>query len=104
MRVFEERVRSAAKVPAKQEVLNVYGNSNEGDMSAGLTRDGPAASDYVGRVEAARDVRRVAQRPGASSSRTPAFSSRWTRVCFCGQVVEDGQQVASRVAGRASRS
>ena len=94
MRVFEERVRSAAKVPAKQEVLNVYGNSNEGDMSAGLTRDGPAASDYVGRVEAGAmyDAWRAA---GRNSSRTPAFSSRWTRVCFCGQVVEQGQQVAS---------
>ncbi|HEX5908954.1 MAG TPA: neutral/alkaline non-lysosomal ceramidase N-terminal domain-containing protein, partial [Thermoleophilaceae bacterium] len=95
MRVFEERVRSAAKVPARQEVLNVYGNSNEGDMSAGLTRDGPAASDYVGRVEAAAmyDAWRAA---GRKSSRTPAFSSRWTRVCFCGQVVEQGQQVASQ--------
>ncbi len=94
MRVFEQRVRSEAKVPAKQEVLNVYGNSNEGDMSAGLTRDGPAASDFVGRVEAAamykawRDARR-------RTSRYPAFSSRWTRVCFCGQTVEEGQQVAS---------
>jgi len=94
MRVFEQRVRSEAKVPAKQEVLNVYGNSNEGDMSAGLNRHGPAASDFVGREEAAamyrawRDARR-------RTSRYPAFSSRWTRVCFCGQTVEEGQQVAS---------
>ena len=94
MRVFEQKVRTDAKVPAKQEVLNVYGNSNEGDMSAGLGRDGPAASDYVGRVEA--DAMYDAWRDaGRKSSRTPAFSSRWTRVCFCGQVVEQGQKVAS---------
>ena len=42
---------------ARQQVLNVYGNSNEGDQSAGLVRDGPAASDYVGRVEAAAMLR-----------------------------------------------
>ena len=94
MRVFEQRVRNAAKVPARQEVLNVYGNSNEGDMSAGLTRDGPAASDYVGRIEAA-SMYDAWRRAGRNSSRTPAFSSRWTRVCFCGQVVEEGQTVAS---------
>ena len=94
MRVFEQRVRSEGKVPARQEVLNVYGNSNEGDMSAGLTRSGPAASDFVGRTEAAAMYRawRNARR---NSSRYPAFSSRWTRVCFCGQTVEEGQQVAS---------
>ena len=94
MRVFEQKVRSEAKVPAKQEVLNVYGNSNEGDMSAGLSRDGPAASDFVGREEAAAMYKawRNARR---RTSRYPAFSSRWTRVCFCGQTVEEGQQVAS---------
>ena len=95
MRVFEETVRKATKVPPKQEVLNVYGNSNEGDMSAGLTRDGPAASDYVGRVEAGA-MYDAWRRAGRNSSRTPAFSSRWTRVCFCGQAVENGQNVASQ--------
>ena len=53
MRVFEAaRAPSAAVCRRGQEVVNVYGNSNEGDMSAGLDRHGPAASDYVGRVEA----------------------------------------------------
>jgi hypothetical protein len=76
--------------------MNVYGNSNEGDMSAGLDRSGPAASDYVGRVEAAAMVRawRSARR---QLSRTPVLDMRWTRMCFCGQDV-DGRPVASSSA------
>src|SRR5215211_4329990 len=89
VRVFEARVRSTAKVPRSQQILNVYGNSDEGDQSAGLNRHGPAASDYVGRVEAAAMLRawRSARR---SLRRAPAFASRWTRVCFCGQRTEGG--------------
>ena len=89
VRVFEARVRSTAKVPRSQQILNVYGNSDEGDQSAGLNRHGPAASDYVGRVEAAAMLRawRSARR---SLRRAPAFASRWTRVCLCGQRTEGG--------------
>lgn len=90
MQIFELRVRRAGKVPASQEVLNVYGNSNEGDMSAGLTRHGPAASDYVGRIEASAMVR-AWQRAGSALQRKPVLDSRWTRVCFCGQEVEGGR-------------
>jgi neutral ceramidase len=87
LQVFERRVRRAGRVPRRQAVLNVYGNSNEGDQSAGLVRDGPAASDYVGRVEAAAMLRAWrAARP----TRQPALDSRWTRVCFCGQPTEGG--------------
>ena len=87
LQVFERRVRMAGRVPRRQAVLNVYGNSNEGDQSAGLVRDGPAASDYVGRVEAAAMLRAWrAARP----TRQPALDSRWTRVCFCGQPTEGG--------------
>jgi neutral ceramidase len=87
LQVFERRVRRARRVPRRQAVLNVYGNSNEGDQSAGLVRDGPAASDYVGRVEAAAMLRAWrAARP----ARRPALDSRWTRVCFCGQPTEGG--------------
>ena len=90
MRVFELRVRRAGRVPKGQEVLNVYGNSDEGDMSAGLTRHGPAASDYVGRIEASAMVR-AWERAGSALQRKPVLGSRWTRVCFCGQTVEGGQ-------------
>jgi neutral ceramidase len=90
MRIFELRVRRAGRVPAGQEVLNVYGNSNEGDMSAGLTRHGPDASDYVGRIEASAMVR-AWERAGRALQRKPVLDSRWTRVCFCGQEVEGGR-------------
>ena len=49
------------RVPRRQPVLNVYGNGNEGDMSAGLDRTGPAGSDEVGRLRGARRC----SRPGA---------------------------------------
>ena len=35
-RVFEQRVRDTGKVSPKRMIVNVYGNSNEGDQSAGL--------------------------------------------------------------------
>jgi neutral ceramidase len=87
LQVFERRVRRAGRVPRRQAVLNVYGNSNEGDQSAGLVRDGPAASDYVGRVEAAAMLRAWRS---ARPVRRPGLDSRWTRVCFCGQQTEGG--------------
>jgi neutral ceramidase len=87
LRVFERGVRRAGNVPAGQAVLNVYGNSNEGDQSAGLVRDGPAASDYVGRVEAAAMLRAWRS---ATPVPEPELDSRWTRVCFCGQQTEGG--------------
>jgi neutral ceramidase len=93
LRVFERRVRAAGRVPQRQPVVNVYGNSNEGDMSAGLERHGPAASDYVGRVEATAMLR-AWRAAGRSLRRMPGIDLRWTRVCFCGQSVEGGGNVA----------
>ena len=89
MRVFEDRVRRQGRVPTGQEVINVYGNSNEGDMSAGLDRHGPAASDYVGRVEAGAmlEAWRAAK---ANLTATPELDVRWTRMCFCGRETEGG--------------
>ena len=89
MRVFEQRVRRAGRVAADQEIVNVYGNSNEGDMSAGLDRSGPAASDYVGRVEASA-MFRAWRSAGSKLRRRPALDLRWTRVCFCGQMTAAG--------------
>jgi neutral ceramidase len=90
MRVFESRVRKRGKVGRRQEVLNVYGNADEGDISAGLTRSGPAASDEVGRFEAAA-MYRAWSRAGRNLTRTPALDTRWTRSCFCGQETEGGR-------------
>jgi hypothetical protein len=75
-------------------VLNVYGNSDEGDMSAGLDRHGPAASDYVGRVEA-RAMLGAWEQAGARLTSVPELDARWTRMCFCGQETEGGR-VADR--------
>jgi hypothetical protein len=93
MRVFEARVRQAGRVAGQQQVVNVYGNSDEGDMSAGLDRSGPAASDYVGRVEAAAMLR-AWKRAGRVLERSPALDVRWTRACFCGQQVPGGGRIA----------
>jgi neutral ceramidase len=87
--MFERGVREEGGVPAGQQVLNVYGNGNEGDQSAGLDRHGPAASDYVGRVEAAAMLRAWRAAEPALSG-TPTLDLRWTRACFCGQTTEGG--------------
>ncbi len=94
-RVFEDSVRKKGRTAAGQEVVNVYGNSDEGDMSAGLDRSGPAASDFVGREEAAAMLRAWKQ-AGRKATRSPSFDLRWTRMCFCGQQVEGGGQVADQ--------
>ena len=99
MRVLEARVRAAGRVPGGQEVVNVFGNSAEGDMSAGLDRSGPAASDYVGRVEAAAMLR-AWKRAGRRLERSPALDWRWTRVCFCGQAVAGGRVASSGEVGQ----
>ena len=50
---------------AGRPVVNVYGNSDAGDVSAGLTRFGPAVAEQVGRREARGD----AGAPGAAPAR-----------------------------------
>lgn len=98
MRVFERRIRDAKNVPAGQEILNVYGNSNEGDMSAGLDRSGPAASDFVGRMEADSMIE-AWRRAGRALERRPKIDLRWTRICFCGQEVDDGTVASESEVG-----
>jgi neutral ceramidase len=85
-------------VPARQEVVNVYGNTDEGDISAGLTRSGPADADMVGRVEATAMLR-AWRAAGRSLSTTPTLDERWTRVCFCGQEVPGGAVDSKPVIG-----
>ncbi|MDT7537432.1 MAG: neutral ceramidase [Actinomycetota bacterium] len=89
IRVVEDTIRREGGVPASQDVVNAYGNTDEGDQSAGLTRSGPAAADLVGRVEAARML--AAWRDaGKHMTTTPELDTRWTRVCFCGQTTAGG--------------
>lgn len=87
-RVVESTIRRLGHVPKGQAVVAAYGNSDEGDQSSGLYRWGPAWADHVGRVEAAAFLRAWRQ-AGRTMSASPAIASRWTRLCFCGQVLPD---------------
>ncbi len=87
--VVEDAIRRIGNVPPGQEVVNAYGNSDEGDISSGLHRSGPAAADYVGTAEAAAFMR-AWQEAGQSMSSSPALDYRWTRMCWCGQDTPDG--------------
>ena len=90
--VVEAKIRKLGHVPRGQDVVNAYGNTDEGDQSAGLNRDGPAAADYVGRVEAAAMLR-AWREAGRHMSSAPIFDERWTRVCFCGGEGSDSHAV-----------
>jgi neutral ceramidase len=93
-RVFEAAVRREGRVPANEEVVGAYGNSDAGDMSAGLGRRGPAKADEVGRAEA-RAMLVAWRRAGRVLSADPPFDWRWTRMCFCGQPVAGGEPAAT---------
>ena len=96
--VFEQRVREAGKVPPGRRVINVYGNSNEGDQSAGLDGQGPEVAERVGRREA-EAMFEAWKQAGGAMTRTPELDLRWTRTCFCGQKVEGGQVADEPVVG-----
>jgi neutral ceramidase len=83
-KTVERAVRRAGRVPRSQQVVDVYGNTDEGDQSAGLNRSGPAAAELVGKREA-RAFLRAWRRAGAHMTGSPALDMRWTRMCFCGQ-------------------
>jgi neutral ceramidase len=85
----EKAIRSSGKVPAGQDVVNAYGNTDEGDMSAGLTRSGPAAADFVGTREASAFMA-AWRAAGKKMKRAPTIDWRWTRMCFCGQSTAAG--------------
>ena len=46
-RVTEAAMRALGRVPASQDVVSAYGNADEGDMTAGLHRAGPAAAEWA---------------------------------------------------------
>ncbi len=88
-RTFVARVRRAARVPARQTVVNVYPNSDEGDQTAGIVNVGPAAAARVGNVEAGA-MFRAWRRARRHLTRRPALGLRWTRACFCGRQTATG--------------
>ena len=97
-RVVEREIRRAGKVPATQDVVNAYGNADEGDMSAGLDASGPAEADRVGRAEAEAFLR-AWRSAGRRLDRSPRLDLRWTRTCFCGQETEGGASSAQAITG-----
>ena len=89
MQRVESELRRLGSVPAGQDVVDAPGNSDEGDMSSGLDRSGPAGADWVGSVEA-NAFMRAWREAGAGMSSAPALDLRWTRMCWCGQDTPDG--------------
>lgn len=88
--MYAERVlRRRGRVPYGQRIVNLYGNGAEGDMSAGLTRSGPAAAEHVGLREGRAMVRAWAD-AGGDLSRRPPIDARSTKLCFCGQQTSAG--------------
>jgi neutral ceramidase len=98
IQLFEDRVRKEGKVPRGQDVVNAYGNTDEGDISAGLDHNGPAWADHVGRTEA-DSMMKAWRDAGRAMSSTPALDLRWTRICFCGQETEGGRVDSKAVVG-----
>ncbi len=83
-RIAEGRIRRIGHVPRGQTVVNSYGNSDEGDITAGIEHTGPAGANEVGRDEALSMLRAWRQ-AGAHLDPSPSVALRWTRACFCGR-------------------
>jgi neutral ceramidase len=97
-RIFESAVRRAGHVPAGQDVVGAYGNSDAGDMTAAMRGRGPAYAEVVGSAEASAMLSAWRQAGGRMSS-SPAFDSRWTKSCFCGRRVDGGTVASSPAMG-----
>lgn len=82
-RLAEAAIRRAGGVPKGQQVVNAYGNSDEGDMTAGIRYSGPADAYSVGRKEADAFISAWRQ-AGKHLDPRPRLDSRWTIECFCG--------------------
>lgn len=98
LRLLEARIRRHAGLPRRRPVVAVYGNSNEGDQSAGLGDRGPLAAERTGRAEA-RAMLRAWRRARSRLRARPELDVRWTRVCFCGQQTADGTVASTPLPG-----
>ena len=98
MLAAEDALRRAGGAPGAQDVVTAFSNADEGDTSSALRRTGPAAAEYVGRVEAAA-MMRAWRAAGRRLSTTPVLDLRWTRFCFCGQETAGGRVDDKAVPG-----
>src|SRR3954453_1401944 len=97
--LVERAIRRKGHVPKGQDVVDAYGNTDEGAQSAGVDKWGPAQADPVGTVEA-RKFMDAWRQAGRHMDRTPTLERRWTRMCFCGQQTADGPVANTGVFGQ----
>jgi hypothetical protein len=100
-RTVEAAIRTAGHVPASQDVINAFANSDAGDMTSGIQYNGPAAAQYVGQREAAAMLAAWRQ-AGRAMTRHPALAVRFTRVCMCGQQTSAGAIDSTPWIGKAA--
>src|SRR5919197_1462499 len=98
--LVERAIRRRGNVPRGQDVVDAYGNTDEGDQSAGVDHWGPAEADHVGTVEA-RKFMAAWRQAGSHMTRAPKLDLRWTRMCFCGQDTAAGPVANNGVFGQA---
>ena len=99
-RRVESELRAIGGAPPGQDVVAAYGNSDEGDQTAGIQHSGPADAQWVGDVEA-NAFMQAWRDAGKNLSQSPDLDWRWTRVCFCGQDTADGIVASDPVFGLA---
>ena len=100
-RTVEAAIRAAGHVPASQDVINAFANSDAGDMTSGIQYNGPADAQYVGQREAAAMLAAWRQ-AGHAMTRHPALALRFTRVCMCGQQTSGGAIDSTPWIGKAA--
>ena len=98
--LVERAIRRRGHVTRGQDVIDAYGNTDEGDQSAGVDHWGPAVADHVGTVEA-RKFMAAWRQAGRHMNRAPDLDLRWTRMCFCGQDTAAGPVANNGVFGQA---
>lgn len=100
-RTVEAAIRAAGHVPASQDVINAFANSDAGDMTSGIQYNGPADAQYIGQREAAAMLAAWRQ-AGHVMTRHPVLAVRFTRVCMCGQQTSGGAIDSTPWIGKAA--
>lgn len=98
MLATESALQATSDLPRGQDLVVAFSNADEGDTSSALQRTGPAAAEYVGRVEAAA-ILRAWEEAGEQLATTVELDLRWTRFCFCGQMTVGGRVDDKAVPG-----
>jgi neutral ceramidase len=96
-RIVETAIRRAGHVPAAQDVVNAFANSDAGDMTSGIQFSGPTGAEEVG-IREAQAMLSAWRQAGRHMTGDPILGARvrylWTRTCWCGQ---DGTSTAAEI-------